>query len=371
VGKEFLMRTKKILTGFLVFCLVAAAGLPACSKSFTEDSGESAGQSLTIVWVGEETVIDVSSIMEMDAVEKEVSTINSDNEESTRKVKGILLEDVLKSYLDISMDEIYSMRFSAGDGYGIEVPPEVLRNAEIILAYEIDGGPLEDDVKPFRSVIPEERSMYWVKNLVNIELFQNRGEKEINAIVFIDTLVKTLSQQDYDYYGNMDKAVLAEDLLMEFREGDSQDHIIMISSDGLEKNELTEIFREGFIKITGENAPAFVDPEIPKGIWVKDILMILYGHTAYASAARALKVFEETMQGEKSGITVQDLVNETGLSTSAGYILRALDGYTVELTADELRGGLLYFDEEEQLNIYFEGLPGKYSVKNLLSIENK
>ena len=54
----------------------------------------------------------------------------------------------------------------------IEVPHEILAARDIIFAYEIDGKPLAEKAKPIRAVLPEERAMYWVRNLKTVEILR-------------------------------------------------------------------------------------------------------------------------------------------------------------------------------------------------------
>lgn len=359
-----------VIAAFLTVALLFAGCSGNTAKDNTADTGSS-DEVLTIVWQNEEIRISISEIMDFDIVEMEAATVDSENKESIRRVKGVLLEDLLEKYLAISLSDIYSIRFTAGDGYAIEVPPEIVQEREVILAYEMYGEPLEEKKKPLRAVIPDERTMYWVGNLIEIELIEGHDIKEITGIVFIDSLVKVLETQDYDYYGSNDRAVLTADLLMEFREKQEQDFIIMLSSDGLEKNEEKEIFKNGYLKITGDGAPAFLDPELPNGMWVKDIFALFYGQTAYVSAFQSMGMFENTKVESYNGVYLENIMKEAGLAESENYILRALDGYTVEISSEDIGRGLIYIDGGEQLNVYFEDLEESYSIKDLLSIENK
>jgi len=82
-------------------------------------------------------------------------------------------------------------------------------------------------------------------------------------------------------------------------------------------------------------------------------------------------MFENIEVKGKSGIYLENIVKEIGLAESENYILRALDGYTVEINSEDIGSGLIYIDEGQQLNVYFEYLEDSYSIKDLLSIENK
>jgi DMSO/TMAO reductase YedYZ molybdopterin-dependent catalytic subunit len=341
-----------------------------CSSSRGKTSG-SPDEVLTIVWKGGETEIRISELMDLDYVEREISAIDSENEDCVRLVKGVLLEDVLNDYIGIGLSGICSIRFSAGDGYVIEIPPETVEKSEIILAYEIDGEPLQEESKPFRAIIPDERTLYWVKNLVEVELIEGDVQNKITGVVFIESLIKVLETEDYDYNGSIDKAVPAADLLMEFREEDEQDFIKMISADGLEKNENKEIFEGGFLKIDGEDSPVFLDPEIPRGMWLKDIFAIFYGQTAYISAAQSIEMFENTQVEGKKGVFLKEIMEKAEMEEYINYLMRALDGYSVEVSSLDLENGVLYINEDGQVCTYFEELGKKYAIKDLLSIENK
>ena len=366
--------TKRLICALVAVFFIVTLLFMGCSDNTAKNNVTgtvSPDESLNIIWQDKEIRISISKIMDFGAVEMEAATIDSENKESIRQIKGVLLEDILKEYLDISLSDIYSLRFTAGDGYAIEVPPEVLKEREIILAFEMDGEPLEEESLPLRSVIPDERTMYWVRNLVEVSLIEGHDIKEITGIVFIDSLVKALETHDYNYYGSNDEAVLTADLLMEFREKQEQDFIMMISSDGLKKNEKKEIFKDGYLKITGDGAPAFMDPDIPNGMWVKDIFSLFYGQTAYVSAFQSMGMFETAVVKGNSGVYLESIIGSAGLVESENYILRALDGYTVEVGSEDIGKGLIYMDEEKQLNVCFEELEDKYSIKNLLSIEDK
>jgi DMSO/TMAO reductase YedYZ molybdopterin-dependent catalytic subunit len=354
----------------LIIIITAILLFSGCSSSREEAAG-SPDEVLTIIWKGGETEIKVSEIMDLDCLEKEISAIDSENEDCVRTVKGVLLEDVLNNYIGIGMSDIYSIRFTAGDGYAIEIPPEIVQKREIILAYEMDGEPLEEKSKPFRAVIPDERTMYWVKNLAEIELIEGHVINKVTGIVFIESLTKVLATEDYDYYGSIDRAIPAADLLMEFREEDEQDFIIIVSSDGLEKNEDKEIFKGGFLKIDGEDSPAFLDPEIPKGMWLKDIFAIFYGQTAYISAVQSIEMFENTPVEGKDGVWIKEILEKAGMEEYSNYLMRALDGYSVEVSPLDLEDGVLYINEDGQICTYFEEMGKKYVIKDLVSIENK
>lgn len=135
-----------------------------------------------------ETEITVESLKELLPVSKQVEAVRRGGETTQYAVKGALLADVLLG-IGKSQADLWAIRLEAGDGYSIEVPQEILKTRQIILAYEVDGKPLEDDARPVRVIIPEERAMYWVRNLIRIEILTPEPAAAVTELVFIESAV--------------------------------------------------------------------------------------------------------------------------------------------------------------------------------------
>lgn len=367
---------KKFLGILLVLMiLITLSTLISCEKSVKTDE-DTASQDITIgtdkiviSGLGDDKEISVEELKRMEAVTMVASTINSDNEKSTRKVKGILLEDILQKYFEKSQKDLSAIIFFAGDGYSVEIPKEIINSRDIILAYELDGRPVDSETQPFRAVVPDERSLYWVKNIVKIEIIENRTETELNKIIFLDTAAGSIEQQDFDYYGVKDKAVSAEDLLTKFSQDTLQGAIYIEASDGLKKVEEADIFKKALIKIGGEDTPAFLAEDLPKGMWVKNILKFSYGPIVYFSIEEALAAFENKQTDDLKGVAVKDIINTAGLPEAQSYLFTALDGYSTEIGSSDIGKGLIYLNEKGEPETYFKDLPKNSEVKNLLSIE--
>lgn len=211
--------------------------------------------------------------------------------------------------------------------------------------------------------------MYWVKNLIKIEIIENRAETELNKIVFLDTAASSIAQQDFDYYGVKDKAVRTEDLLAKFSRDTLGGTIYIEASDGLKKVEELDTFEKAFIKVGGEDAPAFLAEDLPKGMWVKNILKFSYGSTVYFSMDEALATFENKQIDDLKEVAIIDIIKEVGLPEAQSYLFTALDGYSTEIKSSEIEKGLIYLNEKGELETYFKDLPKNSAVKNLLSIE--
>ena len=314
----------------ILFLAIAVLLLGGCTSAVTAQSQVS--QNLTISYGGKDIQVNAEEFNQFQVIEKEVPAISKTDGEVKRKVKGYLLEDVIKKYTGKSVKELQGISFTAGDNYFIEVPPELLSSREIMLAFEIDGKPLAEDEKPFRSVVPGEFEMYWVKNLVKIEIVEGRVSEAVKNIIFIDNLTEVYQPTDYDYYGSMDKAVSLKDVIAETSAQAKNDNIYILAADGMEKNEKPANFIKGYLKLTGDDSPAFMSEEIPKGMWVKSIYYFLYGDVAFVSAKSSfvkLKAQKSEDTGDKYSVNLKEVFDVCGIADSEKYIFSATDDYEV------------------------------------------
>lgn len=343
----------------------------ACSNKTMKTSEESSIKEITEIAIkgledGNKTV-SVSEILEFQPVAREMKSITSSGEIKKKKVKGTSLEDILKVY-GTSQGNYNGIRFIAGDSYSIVVPKEVLEKREIVLAYEIDDKPLDEKSLPLMLAVPDERAMYWVKNLVEIELLEEEFSAN-NKVVFLETAASKLNQEDYTYYESVDKAVKVTDLIGNLGAESDKKGVHLKAVDGLEKDEDIGVFKTGYIKTTGKDVPLFLSPELPKGMHVKNILLFSYGGTTYFSLNQGLESIEKKTIEDNEGIPLKSVLKEVGLVTGGKYLCTADDGYEVEISADDVNKGVIYPKNKGGFTLMFEGMPKNTKVKGILSIE--
>lgn len=370
----YLKNEKKIFL-FLLFTLILL--LTACSSSNTSDveiskdvNSDLKNEIIITGLTEDELILTVEEIRELETVSKEVTSVNSSGEEKTFEATGTLLQNILEQQ-GFSQRDLMGIRFVAGDGYSIEVPKDILDKRDIILVYEIDGAPLESKSLPLRVVIPDERAMYWVGNLKTIEVLEGVEKSEVSKILFLETLKETMNLEDYNYYNSVDKAIKTQDLLKNTEADNISETVYIKAADGLEKNETLSNFEVAYIKMTGSDIPTFLSPDMPKGMYVKDIFYFSYDTTAWISYEKAQEKLENLDVEKVKGIKVVDVLKEITFAEDQTYIFMATDGYVVEIDANDLSKGILYQDEKGRLNVFFEGLPKNTRVKDLLSIEVK
>lgn len=359
---------KKIVPFVLVILLVFSTSCTnkAMKTAESNEPKETAEISIKGLEDGEKA-ISLEKIMELKPVTEEMESITSSGEIKKKKVTGVPLDSVLELY-GVSQKNYGGVRFVAGDSYSIVVPKEVLQKRGIVLAYEVDDKKLDKKALPLMSAIPDERSMYWVKNLVEIELLEEE-QSLIKKIVFIETAVSSLEQEDYTYYESVDKAVKVTDLFKTFTEDTDKKGAFLKGVDGLEKDEDIDVLKSGYIKVTGKDIPLFLSPELPKGMHVKNILFFTYGDTTFFSLNQGLNAFEKKTVEDNEGISVKSILKEAGLNSGNKYLCTAEDGYEVEISADDIEKGLIYPRKKGGFTLMFEGMPKETKVKGILKIE--
>lgn len=350
-------------------CSIPAAGPTENGSEAGEQPAGQEGEKIVISGL-ESTDIEVmvTEIKDLESVTIDATSVSSSGEENQFTVTGPLFDDLLKKY-GKSQGGLVGIRLVAGDGYSIEVPADVLQSRDLILAHTIDGQPLDEKTRPIRVIIPDERAMYWIRNLVKIEVLEGTLKAEVGRIFILETLISQTAAEDYTYYESTDRAVKVDELLALLDIDVLLDTASFIASDGFEKNEQLDVFSKGYMKFTGEDAPIFLSPDLPKGMYIKNIYLCTMGEAVLASQQMALEVLgAEEMEG-KQGVNLGQLISEAGLSGADMYLLSAADGYTVEITKEDMEKGIMYTNDDGQIVTFFEGLPKNTQVKDFLSIE--
>lgn len=191
----------------------------------------------------------------------------------------------------------------------------------------------------------------------------------IKKIVFLETAVRALPQEDYEDFDDADKAIKAQDLATQYVGDFRPESVFIKASDGLQKNETTSNFLSAYIKITGKGAPKFLAPHLPQGMHIRDLLYINYGGTAFLAYEQGAAVFSPRTVGEHTGIALSDIIKQTGLTRAETYRFTGVEGQGVELGVTELGQGLIYQNSTGSLSFICAGASVDKNVDDLLAIE--
>ena len=342
---------------------------------------------------GEEGGMEMISAEDIKAMESQTLTttnISSSGEVVEVEIMGVKINKILKQY-DLRQDDFEGIRFYAADGYSIVVPKEILDTKDVMLYWEADGQPIDDKFQPMRVAVPDERSMYWVGNLAGMELMkgQETGDMDKNSqgdndtmahgnstIIFMEAAISTLEAEDYTYYEATDQAVKTMDLLSTFgRTGLDSDmpvsDLLLEAVDDFIKTETMDIFLTGYIKFTGENAPMFLAPDLPKGMHVKNLLKVENTGSIFVSESQSFVKYADSLVTilDDQCVPLKKIEELTGLAEGMSYTLTAADGYSKTIDRETFLKGGIYARSNGGYGISFEGMDKKAKIKDILSIE--
>jgi hypothetical protein len=362
---------KFFLSGVLLLVAVVAAlgylNYRAVNAS-RESNPISAGQILIHGLQDQDVVITMSDLEKLPAVTRYAEAERSNGDEVSVNATGPLLDTLLKQY-GRSQQEFSLVRFTARDSYSIAVPPDILKNCPIILSYINDGKPLEADWQPVRVVIPGERAMYWVKDMIRIDLETGTERIPAGKLVFMDPAALSLPQEDLRDNGSSVKAVKTRDLIDRYTGGSPVQNVFIKAGDGLEKNETGAGFLNACIEVNGQDAPKYLIPGLPEGMTIRNVLVFNYGATAFIDYAEAARVLPLQTVGRQSGVALSDIVKQAGLTGAGDYLFTKTDGGSVIVATAGLGNGLVYQDAGGALAFTASGTSGAVEVDDLLSIE--
>ena len=315
------------LTLFILISIL----MTACASEFKNENNINP-VSVTIIGEGIDISITSENIKTYPEVSRTTSSTSSSGEVKKHSLKGVLLNDILKEK-SISQKYYKSIRAIASDNYEIDIPKDILNNREVIIAYEIDGEPLKNEL---RIVVPEERSMYWVKNLSQLKLISDTEiKRELSEMIFLEGLCKKVSTELIDYYGNEDKAIKVSELLKQLEINTDKD-ITFTATENFKSVKNWKTFHSGKIKITGEDAPLFIVPELPVGMRVKSVSSILFDKYI---------IISKIDNYEKNSLKINDLFMKYGFKDSSQYIIVDEDGTEKQFTGDEIKAATVGIDK--------------------------
>lgn len=375
---------KRKLNLFLVLIIIASMVLGGCSSQTSGKPAEDVSQkpadnsSEVVTPDGEfkitgledgEVVLTAKEIYEMDSVTEKMTNISSSGEITEAEVTGVKLDAILSKH-NVGQKDFEGIRFFAGDGYSIIVPKEILDKREIMLIYKQDGQPLNEEHLPLRVAVPDERSMYWVGNLSGMEIVQ----EEIvgyTKVMILESAYDMLNQEDYVYYEATDKAIKIEDLFSQFVAANETDKVTAVCVDGLEKDEKRDVFVTSYIKTTGEYAPLFIAPELPKGMQLKELLWFADGENSFFSIEQGIKKYADELvtYDDNTGLPLTSIEDSIGLQKGENYRLTAADGYSVEIDRATFEKGMIYPRNKGGYSTAFDGMPKNTKIKGIVSIE--
>ena len=316
----------------------------------------------------------VEQIKQLPSSEVSMTSISSSGDVNEVTVVGITLNQLLEDF-NMQQQQFDEATITAKDSYSMVVPANIVKSKDIYIVWEIDGEPLHQPHAPLRVAIADERSMYWVGQLDTIELaglslVDDEDITEISRLLFVDNVYSFIESEEVEYYGSNDQAIYVTDLLSYFNiELDEMD-ISFEATDDFKKDEKAHVFKQGMIKYTNEHAPLFFALDMPKGMHVKNMMLIsVMNNELYFLNSLFEKYSEELIEiNERESLALSVVFELSTIKEHDSYVFVASDGYEVTLDAQKIAVAYLY-EEDNEYHLQVESDQKSDNVKNIVEIK--
>ena len=111
--------------------------------------------------------------------------VSSSGEVVTSEIKGVPIDYFLNQY-QLSQKDVNSIYLLSSDGYSVMVPNEFLQISPLMIVYEENGEMLDVDRQLVKSALVDQRALYWVKFISEIELILDGDVANITSVMLID-----------------------------------------------------------------------------------------------------------------------------------------------------------------------------------------
>lgn len=145
----------------LIICTMTGCG--------TDDIDISPYKDAQLILAGvqeEDIVLTIEDLKAMDC--KTIKAESTSDKIGQVKATGPWLDTVLESY-GCSQADFKKIKFYGADEYDVNLYTDYLAEHPIMLAYGINGEPLDEETSPIRVIIRDSDSAYWVRMVTKIE----------------------------------------------------------------------------------------------------------------------------------------------------------------------------------------------------------
>lgn len=352
---------------FTVMLLALALLVSGCAGEDQPSAGALGDWNLQIVGDGLDISLDAAAMTSREQTALECTNVSSTGEVVTTQIEGFSFGDFLAEN-GVEQASLSEITFVCADGYEMMVPAEIFKAKDIIIMLKQDGEPLTAP----RSAIPDERAMFWAKDLTQIKIAGDGGAaapaqgQTVNAaekIIFFRQAAADMEAVDVQYKnstiaGNYSLSDFAAAYLGGMPEGT----VNLTATDGFEKTESASAFFANYLLLENneqmEGAPRSWSPEVGEGMNTKFLdLAVIGGNAVYFGS--------QTPVGE--------LLAAAGLNAADNYKFVASDGYEVEIPAAAMSSGTILWDAEKKMMRadFTDGslTDNQKKVKYLISVE--
>jgi hypothetical protein len=145
----------------------------------------------------------------------------------------------------------------------------------------------------------------------------------------------------------------------------------MKSADGFKKNEaINMVSQRYYIKVTGEDAPMNMAPNIKLGMNVAHIAWFSTNADAAVFPEEIVELTGEQQTGAEKGISLQAILLEVGLIDleKKQFEVIGTDGNSVKVSGQELNKGILLIKDDGSYPVVWNEGEGLRPINNLMRI---
>lgn len=357
---------KRRLLSFVIAVLLLFVLFGCSNTSDTNDFGNGAQITTDLSVTGSDVDLTITADQMNTIAVETLSCTNVDSNGDVAEVEVIGFD--LLAYLEgqgVDLSTVTSMNLIASDGYQMAVPQETYAENGMYIAVALDS----EYITTPRSCLPDQRAMYWVRDLVSIELVSGEASDDttvsgVTQVKFFREISSGTNGETLDNRGYDVTAYSLNAFFQQYMDAVPTSPVTMKALDGFEKTETADVFLSCYVTYEAEEGledelPLYFSVTLSDGMRVKQLDTVVAG-------SEAVYFGSET--------SVSDLFATIGMEEADSYQFIASDGYVTEIPADAIQYGQIFADDEDGfIRTSFEGYDwgeaaGGGKVKYLTSI---
>ncbi|KQC07654.1 MAG: hypothetical protein APR54_05770 [Candidatus Cloacimonas sp. SDB] len=204
--------------------------------------------------------------------------LKTEREKDGEIKKETWLGSPLKAILThFSITDFVKLQVAATDNYMVRLDFNEITEREPILAYSLNDEQLNEE--NFRLIVPGKRDMFWIRNISRI-IIETEEEMDHPDIIFLAEKIlqrkplRTNPEPFEDVTGYYFKDIIEE--VFPFSEGE----YLLIAQDGIRHKLDYDNYLKKASLIMSDGNLALQSPQMPAGMWIKDITYIQKEETA-------------------------------------------------------------------------------------------
>ncbi len=368
MGRKKLLIIVVVLTVFVFArcCGNDTDSKPEVSTQLAQERSEPAADAmLEVIGGGIDINLDAQQMLARPQKTFTCKNVSSSGEIAEVEVTGFSLDELL-SENGLPMSDIMSINFVGDDGFVMAASADIFADTEVYIMLVKNG-----DVLAYpTSCIPDQRAMYWVRDLVRVELTITEtalvaAKKSVDRISIFREAAGELTSDLLDNRGTKVASYSLRAYFEKFATKLPLVPVTLIAGDGFKKTETPAVFLRGFVTLESEpgsedELPLYFSEEMNIGMRVKQLDAII-------AEGEAIYLGRE--------ISVSKLFALVEMKEAPSYRFIAGDGYETEIPFAAIPFGKICFDDNNgYMRASFEGydftgVGGRGIVKYLTFIE--